>query len=90
MKYLAIVKNSLLIEKCLKLKLKKNQVIKNKEIYNVEPKVIKQIINECYCKYVSQEKNKELYEELASLLGIYAYTKDKINIKPYIIVGANL
>ena len=56
LKYLAIVKNSLIIEKCIKLKLKKNQVIPNKEIYHVEPKTIKNIVNECYCKYVSEKK----------------------------------
>jgi len=90
LKYLAIVKKPLLIEKCLKLKLKKNQVIKNKEIFHTEPKIIKNIITECYCKHIPENKNKELYEEIANLLGIYAYTKDKINIKPYIIIGKNL
>lgn len=90
LKYLAIVKNSLLIEKCVKLKLKKNQVVPNKEIYHVEPKIIKNIVNECYCKYVSENKSKDLYEELSTLLGLYAYTKDKENIKPYIIIGNNL
>ena len=90
LKYLAIVKKPLLIEKCLKLKLKKNQVIKNKEIFHTEPKIIKNIITECYCKHIPENKNKELYEEMANLLGIYAYTKDKINIKPYIIIGKNL
>jgi hypothetical protein len=90
LKYFAIVKNPLLIEKCIKLKLKKNQVIENKEIFNAEPKIIKKIITECYCKYVPENKNKELYEEMANLLGIYAYTKDKVNIKPYIIIGKDL
>ena len=90
LKYLAIVKNPLLVEKCIKLKLKKNQVIENKEIFNVEPKIIKNIIKECYCKYVPANKNKDLYEEMASLLGFYAYTKDKTNIKPYIIIGKDL
>jgi hypothetical protein len=90
LKYLAIVKNSLLIEKCVKLKLKKNQVIENKEIYNVEPNIIKKIITECYCKYVSEKNNKDLYEDLSTLLGLYSYTKNKENIKPYIIIGKNL
>lgn len=90
LKYFAIVTNALLIEKCVKLKLKKNQVFKNKEIYHVDPQTIKQIITDCYCKYVSENKNKELYEEMAELLGMYAYTKDKTNIKPYIIIGKDL
>jgi len=90
LKYLAIVKNPLLIEKCIKYNLKKNQVIKNKEIYHIKPKIIKRIINECYCKYVPENKNKELYEEMSNLLGIYAYTKDKINIKPFIIIGKDI
>lgn len=90
LKYFAIVKNPLLIEKCIKLKLTKNQVIKNKEIYNTTPQIIKRIISECYCKYVSEKKNKDLYEEMANLLGMYAYTKDKVNIKPYIIIGKDI
>ena len=90
LKYFAIVKNPLLVEKCIKLKLKKNQVIANREIFNISPQNIKKIINECYCKFVPENKNKELYEEMANLLGIYAYTKDKINIKPYIIIGKDI
>jgi hypothetical protein len=90
LKYLAIIKNPLLLEKCVKLKLKKNQVITNKEIFHTEPTIIKNIITECYCKHIPENKNKEVYEEMANLLGIYAYTKDKINIKPYIIIGKNL
>jgi hypothetical protein len=90
LKYLALVKNSLIIEKCMKLKLKKNQVLKNKEIYKLEASKIKKIIDECYCKYVSMKENEELYQEISDLLGLYAYTKDKINIKPYIIIGKNL
>lgn len=90
LKYFAIIKNPLLVEKCIKLKLKKNQVITNREIYNITPQNIKKVITECYCKYVPQSKNKELYEEMAELLGIYAYTKDKVNIKPYVIIGKDL
>ena len=33
-----------------------------------------------------QKKNKELYEEIYVFLGIYIYVKDKLNIKPYIII----
>ncbi len=90
LKYFALVKNPLIIEKCIKLKLKKNQVLENKEIYKSEPQIIKKIITECYCKYVPENKNKELYEEITNLLGIYAYTKDKTNIKPYVIIGKDL
>lgn len=90
LKYFAIVKNSLLIEKCVKHKLKKNQIIKNREIYKVSPENIKKIITECYCKYVSQNKNTELYNDMANLLGLYSYTKEKIKITPYIIIGKNL
>jgi hypothetical protein len=31
-------------------------------------------------------KNNNLYEEISNLLGLYFYTKDKNNIKPYIII----
>lgn len=90
LKYLAIVKNPLLIEKCVKLELKDNQVIEGREIYKTDAKTLKNIITECYCKYVPENQNKDLYEELANLLGIYAYTKNKTHIKPYVIIGNNL
>jgi len=90
LKYLALVKNNLLIENCLKLKLVKSQVYENKEIYKVEPKILKKVIDDCYCKYVSKKENSELYREISELLGLYAYTKDKKNIKPYIIIGKDL
>jgi phage anti-repressor protein len=86
LKYFALVKNSLLIEQCIKLKLKPNQVFENKEIFKIEPKILKKVINKCYCKYVSKQQNEELYKEISDLLGLYAYTKDKINIKPYVII----
>lgn len=90
LKYYAVVKNNLLIEKCMKVRLKKNKITEKKEIYKVEPKTIKKIIDECYCKYVSKKDNDKLYKELSDMLGIYAYTKDKKNIKPYIIIGQDL
>lgn len=90
LKYFAIVKNPLLIEKCMKHKLKKNQVIKNKEIYNIDPKNIKKIVTECYCKYVSEKQNENLYHEMANLLGLYSYTKEKVKIKPFIIIGKDI
>jgi phage anti-repressor protein len=90
LKYLALVKNNLLIENCMKLKLKKNQIYKNKEIYKVKPSHIKKIIDICYCKNVSKKENGELYAEISNLLGLYSYTKDKINIKPFVIIGEKL
>jgi phage anti-repressor protein len=90
LKYFALVSNSLLIEKCIKLALDGNKLYKNKEIFKVEPQKLKQIIDECYCKYVSKKQHVTLYEEISNLLGLYAYTKDKVNIKPYIIIGKNL
>jgi hypothetical protein len=90
LKYLALVKNPLLIEKCIKLLLKKNQVFSGKELFEIEAKILKKVINECYCKHVSAKENKDLYDEISSLLGMYVYVKDKLNIKPYIIIGKNL
>ena len=90
LKYFALVKNSLLIEHCIKLKLKANQVFENKEIFKVEPKVLKKVIDDCYCKYVTSKKNEEMYEDISHLLGLYAYTKDKVHIKPYVVIGKNL
>jgi hypothetical protein len=71
----------------MKFKMEKNRVIKNKEIYKIKPNLLKKIINECYCKHVSKRENDELYKEISELLGLYVYTKDKINIKPYIIIN---
>jgi hypothetical protein len=86
LKYFALVKNPLLIEKCIGFKLDKKRVIPDREIFQINPKKLKKIIDECYCKYVSKQQNEELYKEISDLLGLYAYTKDKINIKPYIII----
>ena len=30
-----------------------------------------------------------MYNEIGELLGLYSYTKDKKNIKPYIIINKN-
>ena len=90
LKYYAVVKNSLLIEKCIKYNLKNKQVFDKKEIFQTTPDILKKIINKCYCKYVSKKENNELYKELGDLLGLYSYTKNKINIKPYIVIGKNL
>ena len=87
LKYLALVKNKVLIENCMKFKMEKNRVIKNKKIFKIEPNILKKIINECYCKHVSKKENNELYKEISDLLGLYVYTKDKVNIKPYIIIN---
>lgn len=85
LKYLAIVKNAKLIEKCMKYKLIDKQYVKNKEIYTISNDELKNIIDECYCKNVSKESNDALYKELSELLGLYSYTKDKVNIKPFVI-----
>ncbi len=90
LKYFALVKNPLLIEKCIKLKLKNNQVFENKEIFKVEPSILKKVIDNCYCKFVSSKKNEELYSDISQLLDLYSYTKNKIHIKPFVIIGKNL
>lgn len=87
LKYLVIVKNSKLIEKCIKLKLKDKQFYKNREIYEVESDILKGTIVDCYCKYVTNKENNTMYEELAQLAGLYAYTKSKKNIKPYVVIS---
>jgi hypothetical protein len=47
---------------------------------------LKKVIDKCYCKNVISKENDKLYEELSDLLKLYSYTKDKINIKPFIII----
>ena len=86
LKYYALVNNSVMIEKCIKLKLEKNRVITGREIYKVDPNKLKKIIDDCYCKYVSKKQNEELYKEISILLGLYSYIKNKVNIKPYVII----
>lgn len=90
LKYLALVKNPLLIEKCIKQLLKKKQYKPGRELFQVEPKILKKIIYECYCKNVSKQDNYDLHNEISSLLGMYVYVKNKIDIQPYIIIGKNL
>lgn len=75
LKYYALVKNSLLIENCIKFNLKNEQVFEKKEIFRTTPNIIKKIIDKCYCKYVSKKENEDLYRELSDLLGLYAYSK---------------
>jgi phage anti-repressor protein len=90
LKYLALVKNPFIIEKCMKNNMKQNQVINGREIYKIDEKKLKKIIDDCYCKYVSSKQNEQLYNEIADLLGLYNYVKDKVNIKPYIVIGQNI
>ena len=90
LKYFAVVKNAIVIEKCLKHKLHNHQVFEGKEIYEVNPNVLKKVIDECYCKYISAAKNRELYKELSDLLGMYAYTKGKVHIKPFVVIGKDI
>lgn len=87
LKYLAVVKNSLITENCIKLKLENNQVFENKEIYKVKPEQLKKIVTDCYCKYVNKEQNEQLYKELSDILGMYSYVKNKKKIEPYIIIN---
>jgi len=77
LKYLSIVKNSKLIEKCIKLKLKNKQYYENREIYEVDPDKLKKIILNCYCKYVTKKENDTMYHELSQLSGLYSYVKNK-------------
>ncbi len=83
---MAIVKNAKIIEKCVGLKLDKNRLEEHKEIFLVDPKKLKNIIDECYCKHVSKKEHTELLDDLTHLLGLYSYVKDKTSIKPYIII----
>ena len=74
----------------MKFKLKKFQLFEKKEIYQISPNIIKNVIDECYCENVDIKKNKELYENISQLLGLYSYIKDKKNIKPFIIIGRDI
>ena len=90
LKYFAIAKHAVIIERCIKHKLNKHQVFANKEIYKVTPQLLKRVIDDCYCKSVGKTENEDMYRELSDMLGLYAYTKDKVNIHPYVIIGKDL
>lgn len=86
LKYLVIVKNSKLIEQCIKLNTQKHKYDGNREILRIQPEILKKVIDKCYCKYVSKKDSNNLYEELSVLSGLYSYVKDKVHIKPYVII----
>jgi hypothetical protein len=86
LKYLAVVKNSSIIEQCIKLKLKSKQYINNREIYEISPDKLRSIITDCYCKHVTNKENNSMYDELSQLYGFLSYVKDKKIIKPYVII----
>jgi len=90
LKYLALVKNSVLIERCLKNKLKPFESIRNCEVYQIEPSTIEKIINECYCLNVSKKSHGNLLDEISTITGFYSYVKDKKTIKPYIVIHNSL
>ena len=86
LKYVAIVSDSILIERCIKKKLKPFEVIEGREIFELNPSDIKEAINDCYSSLTSNTAHKQLLEDLATLTGYYAYIKDKKMIKPYVVI----
>jgi hypothetical protein len=86
LKYLAVVSDAKLIEKCMKENLQQYQYLENHEVYKVKPEVIKRIVNKCYCKHTTKAEHNALYEQLGHLLGLYAYTKGKKNIHPFVVI----
>ena len=90
LKYLSVVKNSILVENCIKLNTEKNRVFENKELIKISMVQLKKIIDKCHCKYISMEQNDNLYDEISQIHGLYVYMKDKVNMKPYMIIGSEL
>jgi hypothetical protein len=70
--------------------LHKFQKIKNKEIYEIDPKIIKNITVKCYKQNVSSKDNIDLYQEIVDLLGLYIYTKNNPDVTPFVIIGKNI
>lgn len=87
LKYLVLVKNSVLIENCIKENLFENKLNEKKEVYKINPKKLKKIINNCICNNMDKQNYNDLYEELGELLKLYNYVKNKNNIKPFIIIN---
>lgn len=86
LKYLAVIKNAFIIEKCVKKSLKKYAFHGMKELYKVSPEMMEKVINRCYRKHTTKDDNEEMYNDLASLIGFHSYIKNKKNIKPYIVI----
>jgi hypothetical protein len=61
-----------------------------KRVYKFDESTLKQIIDDCYCKYVNNNENKKLYDEIGNLLGLYSFIKDKPKLEPYVIIGNNI
>ena len=87
LKYLVLVKNSKLIEKCIKDKLFDKTVIDKKEIFKIDIKKLKTIIYDCVCKYMNKDNYDELYNELGDLLNFYKYNKKNNYLQPFIIIN---
>lgn len=90
LEYYALVSNQDLIETCIKDTLKTYQKIKGREIYQVDPKLLKRVVYKCYKNNISKEDNLDLYQEISNLLGMYVYIKNNPQIKPYVIIGKNI
>ena len=73
LKFLAIVDNQKDVENCMKINLEKYRYIKRREIYKVDNNILEQILNNCKC-------------ENSYLCNMIEYLKNKVNIKPYIII----
>ena len=73
LKFLAIVDNQKDVENCMKINLEKYRYIKQREIYKVDNYILEQILNNCKC-------------ENSYLCNMIEYLKNKVNIKPYIII----
>ena len=87
LKYLAIVKNSKLIESCISEILKDDKVYQKKELYRVDVKKLIKTIQKCYKNNITKQEHEDLHEEIASLLGFCNYVKNKVHIKPFVIIN---
>ncbi len=73
LKFLAIIENQKDVEDCMKINLEEYRYIKRREIYKINNDILEQILNKCKC-----ENN--------HLCKMIEYLKNKVNIKPYIII----
>jgi hypothetical protein len=85
LKYMAVITNAKKVEKCVKNRLKNTAVIKDNEIYKVNPEILKNIINDCYDKSVSTNEHNILRDEIIQVEGLYEFSKTK-NKVPFIII----
>lgn len=82
--FLALITNKKLFDTCIKEKLRPYSVIKNREIYYIDPKDIKKALKVCYETSVTEADHLKLIESASELNKFYDFIKDN-DVKPLVV-----